>query len=356
MALLWLDGFEGFTTNGNRTVLDPVYDFSGATGTGEVFVRAPGRTGGKRIEHSEAGSQIGVPEMIRLPITSPTSEDTWVVGFAHYVDWTATKETELLQFLDSGASAMVTLKLRGGTIHARRGDIDGTILGVADAIVPTKVWHYIECKVRFHDSSGTVEVRVNGETVLNLTGQDTKPGSATSPSLVYICGSNSNMDTWCDDYYILDAAGATHNDFLGDCAIRQLKPNGNGTTNDFVGSDGDSTDNYLLVDDDDPDSDTTYSGSATVGEKDLYALEDVADTPATIHGISVVSFGKKTDAGAKTFVHVVRSGTTESDSSALTPAETYGHQYSFYAQDPDTSAAWTEAGVNAMEAGVKIAS
>lgn len=356
MTLLWTDGFEQFTTGGGESTLNPVYDFPGATGASDVGVFVPD-LGGKAVFNDEGGAQIGTPEMFRLDSLGST-DDTWIVGYRCRINHTNTVETEFMHFRDSASASQITIKFQNGTFHARQGNIDAAVYGMADVSLPTLVHFFFEIKIVFHATTGSITIRVNEQQVMNLTGLDTiNTGSGDAfPSEVWFGGSNSSMRHEIDDLYIADGAGSLNNDFLGDVANRRLLPTGNGATNDFLGSDGNSTDNYLLVDEDNPDSDTTYTGSATVGEKDLYAYQNLASSPASIAAISVVTFGKKTDAGAKTFVHVVRSNVTEEDSAALTPAETYGHQYSIFETDPNTSAAWTEAGVNAAQAGVKVAS
>ena len=74
-----------------------------------------------------------------------------------------------------------------------------------------------------------------------------------------------------DDVYLMAGTG---DEFLGDCTVATLLPTGNGFVNQFVGSDGNSTDNYLLVDEQPPSS-TDYVGSATTGQQDLYTLTNL---------------------------------------------------------------------------------
>jgi hypothetical protein len=232
----------------------------------------------------------------------------------------------------------------------------------------TNAWYFFEIKVKFATTAvGTVEIRVNGESVLSLTGVQTVPaGVVTSPTRIFFGGSNEHMPCDVDDLYICDSAGSTNNDFLGDRGVKRLRVNGNGSSSDFVGSDLDSTDNYLLVEDEDPDE-ATWVGSGTSTDKDLYAVEDLASTPSSISAVSVVSYGTATDILGVSPEHVISyddGGGADEDTDAITPwinevpdpdEAIWGHLHSFFETVPGTSSAWTQTEVDAMEIGIQIA-
>jgi len=133
-------------------------------------------------------------------------------------------------------------------------------------------------------------------------------------------------------------------------------PNGNGNSSDFVGSDADSTDNYLLVDDAGaPDDDSTYVESSTPGDKDTYAFGNLPASAATVHAVGVKVIAKKIDVGAPDLIAVARSSTTEDDSPSLGVGTTYIARQGIFEEDPNTSAAWAPAAVDAAEFGIKVA-
>jgi hypothetical protein len=77
-------------------------------------------------------------------------------------------------------------------------------------------------------------------------------------------------------------------------------------------------------------------------------------TSQTVYGVQVNAAVLKDDAGAKSVATFVRSSSTNGDgaSTVLGTSQVYVSQV--FETDPNGSIAWTEASVNAMEAGVKV--
>lgn len=366
MSLLWIEGFEGFTTAGNRTAMDSTYNFSDQIGTADAGITA-GRIGGQAafIDETTTASDFNTYG-VRIPVSGLSSQDDWIVGFAFKSghEWfsvgNVNSRPNLIQFLDSESNPILSIYPAAGTLNVRRGqssDSGGTKLGFADALITTNIWNYFEVKVKFHASlGGLVQIRMNEEEIFNVSGVTTAStvSGDLRPSMIIIGGSGNGARIEVDDLYICDDQGAIHNDFLGDNVIARLNPNGVGNSSQFTVLTGPS--NYQDVDEDDPDSDTSYVQSKTVGQKDTYAFQDITSDPVTIECVATKSFVKKTDGGSRTFVHVARSGGVEGDSATLYPGGTYRFMQSIFPLDPNTSAAWTKAGVNAAEYGFKIAS
>ncbi len=64
---------------------------------------------------------------------------------------------------------------------------------------------------------------------------------------------------------------------------------------------------------------------------------------------------RKTDAGTRSFKTIARSDVTEADAGAFNHASgSCGYYQDICEADPDTDVAWTEAGVDAAEFGIKI--
>jgi hypothetical protein len=250
--------------------------------------------------------------------------------------------------------AHVSLHLNAaGQIVVTRSTSTSTTLGTTVESIPTGVHSYIEWGVTIHDTTGIAIVRINGNEVLNLTGQDTR--NSTSPisvsSLQLLCAVASNYDF--DDVYVNDDAGTAHNTFEGDKRVYCLSPSGNGASSDLVGSDSNSTDNYLLVDETTSPSTADYVGSAVDNDHDTYAFTDLAGTlDVSLVQTSVYAF--KSDAGVRSFAPVIRSGGTDDVGTdrALSVAALY-HQHT-YEQNPVTDAPWTQAEVNAAEFGFMV--
>jgi len=214
-----------------------------------------------------------------------------------------------------------------------------------------QAWYYIEIKAKIDSTVGTVEIKVGGIQRLNLTGKNTQNGSNAYVGAYRIRWVNPLL-TWYDDHYVLDTTGsAPNNDFLGDRRIDKALVNGAGTHTDFTPSAGA---NYQNVDEIPADGDTTYNYSGTVNNQDSYALANLTALGTTINGIRQQAQVRKDDAGTRKCYLQQRSGTTDYNvGSEIILNDVYKTHNRICETDPNTSAAWTESGINALEVGIK---
>ena len=273
--------------------------------------------------------------------------DTVTVGVA--IRCSALALTSLISVTGpSSATCTVQLTASGAlTVTA-----SPTTRTTAAAFIPVNTWFYLElqCKVA-NAPDGFVWVRVNGADVpvLTVSGVDTQAGSGALYDEVDINSAGSTTNG-VDDIYIMAGPGDA---FLGDCVVETLYPTGNGTVNNWVGSDGNSTDNYLLVDET-PANTTDYVGADPSGTKDLYNFGNLAlsgDVLAVCHNV----VAQKSDAGAKQ-LYIVSRGAVDTRSPAITLTTTFvGEPYQWVQTvNPETGVAWTAAEVNALQAGVEV--
>lgn len=223
-------------------------------------------------------------------------------------------------------------------------------VGTGPNAFSTNTWHYFEFHTYSHDSAGFYEIKIDGSTVLSDTGLDTK----YSVYFIDVVRIASGVDSvWIDDLYVLTGSSLTP---LGDIEVVTLLPTGNGTSSDMLGSDANSTDNYLLVDNNAaiPPATTEYVGSGTEGDTDTYAMGDVTGTP-DILGVQTSLYAEMTDTGPKSIRPVIRSGTTDYPGTTIPLLNSaYKLVDEVWENDPDTATAWTYTGVNAMEVGQEV--
>lgn len=278
---------------------------------------------------------------------SPT---TLIVGGAVYLP--SLPSTVAVLGLWEGATIHVQVRVKAdGALEVTRNT---TVLGTSSAgVVSAATYFFLELKATIHDTTGAYEVRVNGANVLSGTGADTRNGGTGVITQVNVNSAVANMRL--DDFYICDTSGSANNDFLGDVRVDAYLPNGNGNSSQFTGSDADSTDNYLLVDDSAPDGDSTYVQSSTSGHKDTYTFADMTHTPSTIHGVQINMTAKKDDAGSRSIASVTRSGGSDTDGTTQALSTSYIDYLQIVEQDPNTSAAWTKTNFNSAEFGHIVA-
>jgi hypothetical protein len=103
--------------------------------------------------------------------------------------------------------------------------------------------------------------------------------------------------------------------------------------------------------------DLSYISSSTVNHEDLYGHNALVTNPSTIFTICVKPLAAKSDAGARTYDVRVKSGGAATDSGSntgISPGQSYTYGWSFWDTDPNTSAAWTKAALDAATKGHKI--
>lgn len=339
MALLWIEGFEGFgTSTGVAPVgLDRKYNLKGNVNIMDVEA---GRTGGLCIELLSGST-------VFFQTFALTTNNTLIVGFG--VKFPAFTGAKLLALYD-GVTEGINLRLKAdGEFEVYRIT---TLLGTTTgASIGEGNWGHIELKVVTHDTTGSVQLKVNGVTKLNLTGIDTQPSTNAYHNMVRFMGSSQNPNV--DDIYVLDSTGTVNNDFLGNMKVLGILPTAEGDTINFTPTSG--TNNALMVDENPTDDDTSYVEASGVGSKDLYQYADVSGVGDLIAGVQINTDVRETDATTFNLITVVKSGVTESDNAASPIGSlNYVTKTRIVETDPDTVAAWTAAGVNAAQFGVKI--
>lgn len=241
-----------------------------------------------------------------------------------------------------------------GRILVYRGSTStGTLLATSTPVVPSNGYVYIECKVVF-SNTGSYEIRVNGVNVLSGAADTTNTANNTASGVGWgYAFSSINYNTHHkDDIYICDATGSTNNDFLGDCRIDTLLPTTDGNYSQWTPNTG--VVHFNRVNESAPDL-TTYNAGLTVGNRDSYGMADLAALSSQIiYGVQVNAAALKDDAGSKSIATMVRSGGVDGDGATASLGTSQIYVSQVFETNPNGSVAWTEASVNAMEAGVKV--
>lgn len=336
MTLLHIDGFD-----------DRAIDLGKWSSSGSTPSYIAGRNG-------DAWTTTSTSHSATKQVAPADEHATFIAGMAVYLTTAPSSANPFLTFAsDSGVTLHVSLYL--GTdrvITVRRGS---TVIGAASPYtLPTGQWHYVELKATLHDTTGSFELRVDNVMVDSGTGLDTKNAGTKTVFDAAILRGTGVSSLRFDDFYFCNAAGPTNNDFVGDCVVETIYPNGNGNSSQWVGSDSNSTDNYLLVDESGAPSTADYVESDVAGNKDLYDMQSLAHASAAVKGVQVCNYVAKSDAGSRTMRNRVRSSTTEANGAEETLSTSYKVITTILETDPDTTAAWTVAGVNAAQVGSEV--
>jgi hypothetical protein len=255
---------------------------------------------------------------------------------------------------DGGTVQTGLLLTAAGEIRVYRGQ--ATILGTTfPGTISAGQWYFMECKIVYHQSAGTVELRVNEETLIDLTGQDTCQGANEYFNRFYLyCQGSGSHNAAFDDLYILDGQAGL-NDFVGDSVILPLFPDGAGNYAQFTPSAGN---NYENVDDSAPDDDGSYNGSSVGGNKDSFTYDDLPGGIAgTVLGIQVPFSSKLVSGGAINIRPFLRISAADYSGASGVPGATYQYVVehtnliSLWEDNPATASAFLVSEINALEAG-----
>ena len=343
MALLWIDGFEGY----GDTAEERVEDIMGRRYTVNSYmeIKDDGRWG--------SGWAIQ-PEYQNCDFTTPslTTDPTLIVCFA--LKWPSAFMTALPFCImkSDGTDGMNILTREDGTMVVRRGstELSRSLIGV----INYERWHWIEFKVVCDNTTGSYELKVDGVTVTSDTGVDTQIGSSAYHDTVELTGMqiSTAKTPRFDDLIIMDGSGSSYNDFIGQRKITAIVPTSDTSDIDWTTSGGST--HYVLVDDLDPDDDTNYVEDTTTANEDIWGYGDLTDF-SSIDALCLLTDVRVTDGTPYDLKTTVKSGGTKYTSIADTISSTsYAMLNRLMTVDPDTSSAWTQTGINALEMGVEV--
>lgn len=345
MALLWCDGFDHYGTigrmsNGAWAEITSVGVQLNTTNprTGTTCLRVTQNGPSSNIARRVLGgakTTVGLGMAVWIPNLPPGNNEQ---KFFSWQD--AANATQLVLFLQS--TGVLELK-RGGNVS----------LGVTSTpVIVAGAYQHVECIAFFSQTVGTFECRVNGVTVLSLSGIDTVASSLVECSQVNICGSFtgsgfSSTDCYVDDVFAYDDTGSYNNTFIGDRRVLTLFPNANTSTADWTPV-GAAT-GYECIDEANPDDDTTYITAGTTGLASQFGLQNLPAGISVVSAVVMVERARKTEAGtANTKVSLV-SGASTAAGADKPLTEVYTYRQDVFQIDPATAAPFTAAAVDALQ-------
>lgn len=337
MSIEWMDNFSQYGTSTARMADGLWADVPGST----LVVDPDGVSGGHVLKQNGAfvcrrvfGSTLtAVGTAFRLFVSAlPTTNDSHILGYK-----------------DIANAAQNHLRLYStGVLAVYRGSSPGTLIGQTTVpVIAAGAWYHIEVSSVCHDTAGSYVVKVNGVTVLNFTNVDTKATALTDYSqLTFGQGYGSPVTFYVKDIIAWNTSGTQNNDFMGDCQVVSLIPDGDDTLN-WTPSAG--LTGYNLIDETSPDDTDYLSADPTPPAASIFTLTDLDPEIVTVKGLMTVARQFKTDGGtAQTQVSLVSGAST--DDGADRPITTDATCWTDLSElDPDTGAAWTPTAVNAVK-------
>jgi hypothetical protein len=174
------------------------------------------------------------------------------------------------------------------------------VLETSTLVMVVDTWYLIEIYFKEANApNGRFVVYVDGNKIIDYTG-DTQPAATTTFDNI-IFDKTSTTHVSVDDLALNDTAGAVDNSWCGDGVVVKVEPDGNGTHNNWHGSDADDVDNYQMCQEFPKDDDTTYVyHDNTSGVQQQFAMSHLSFTGYTILRIYAEARARKTAAVAMT--------------------------------------------------------
>lgn len=336
MTLEFIDSFDHYSA----TEFLNKWNAASATPVIETTVKRTGR----------ASLRIAANQYVQKTISTGTTK---IIGFA--LRTTSLAATSAIVGTYYNGTIQATLYIRNdGALSVRRSATELT--ASAPGLISTDVWNYIEWKITISDTVGAYEVKLNGLSVIDDTGQDTQNivGNSTINQIRFLTQNTAGAFTYWDDLYIGNTDGTFNNDFLGDIKIECLMPDTDASYQEW--SVIPSGTHFSTIDEIPPNGVSDYVYSSGVGAVDTYNFQSLATTSGTVFGIQVVPFMRKDDAGSRTISPVFNIDTVLYSGSVISVTDSYTYHPSIIEKNPDTDGAWTINDISILEAGIMIVS
>lgn len=336
MALLHYEHFDLYGNNLTNLGLRPGYSVLGGT----TLVTVP-RTGSYSLQNAIGSGTRG------LQWSLPASRSVAGQGVAMRINAPgqagSLSQMNGLRFGTATDNARLRVNVNDNSgISVFAGT---TLLGAsANNIVPVNTFFWLEAMATSGaGTAGAVEVRLNGATILTLSGL-----SLTADWTNVRIGSDNNAGGYTanfDDWIVWDNTGSDNNTFFGDTFIIVADPNSDTAVNSFVPSTG--TDRFAMIDEAVP-SDTDFLTANAAGDsQELNTTTPTLPANGAIAAVASQIRALKTTTGASTITHGIAVGAASNVSAGInlgTGAVVYSH---IAERNPDGNVVWTQTAAQA---------
>lgn len=248
--------------------------------------------------------------------------------------------------------------MRGGSQDSTANGPIGTHIATSSVALTAGGWNHVEIFATIGTADGAAEVRVNGVTVLNVTGVNLQQSTKEHAAMLRIgelrraTGEGGMQAAWyVDDMFTWEPSGSYANDFIGDKKVYLSRPNADTAVEEWSPAVGDATyENLRQV----PPQDGTYFITASgPGVTSVVEMEDLPAEVVSITAVQATVRAVKSDAGdARIRVGVV-SGSDADESGDIPLNMTPTYYWAFFPEDPATGLPWTAYGFNASQASIE---
>lgn len=228
---------------------------------------------------------------------------------------------------------------------------NATVIGTVAGVITPGAWHYIEIGVQI-GNTGSYTLKVDGSTVLTnpSVDNDDNMGPTTTFRFQGPTGASNNAAYLLDDIYIADSTGSIVNTFQGPIKIHGYRPISSAGTG-WSASAGD--DLAKVVSNSPWDLDSYVLSTNTAANDVLFTYDD--HHTGNIIGVAQKVLLRNTKPYAVQYLLTAKSGATSEQLTFphVDPDDAVVAQQVLEV-DPNSSAAWTQGGLNSASFGVEV--
>lgn len=346
MAGVFFDTFDSYNGIGANTGLQSAWV---ATST----VGAAMATG--RFSLGQAASiTLGTNNNRCWAATLPSTYSSFSGGFAYNpASFPSGAGIQIFAVLGTNGSVYqdsIVLNSDGSLSACRGGDTTYVVLNTTSGgLISLSSWYDIGYEIVINDTTGTFNLFVNNNRVLNLTSQDTLNSGSTIDT-IRIGGRGTSTtgsgSAWLyDDVFVCDNAT-----YIGARRAKTLRASGD-VAQGFTRSSGST--NYTLINEATADGDTSYVQGG-LSALDRYDFDNLGLNPSSIDMVNAIAFVESTDVYARRLALNVKSGATSSDGTDFALGTSYAKLTRLMTTDPNTGSAWTASAIDALQGGPKV--
>lgn len=250
-----------------------------------------------------------------------------------------------------------------------------TQIGSNSSVLTSGQWYMVEMQYDATPANGSrvIRCRLDGVEFAGSASLTLNSPNATMRGFVLggnvLFEANTGGTYFFDDAAINDNTGSSQTSYPGSGKVLRLSPNAAGDVNTFATQTGGSAgagNNFGRVSEISPDDATTFNGSNTTNEEDLYNVDDSGIGASDTVNVVEADVWHRASAATNNSIYKVEiektSGGTVSQGSAVTPSSTTFIENvtavplistQILYNDPDGSP-WTKTTIDSMQIGMKI--
>lgn len=231
-------------------------------------------------------------------------------------------------------------------LHVRGVEVDSIVSSIGGFADPD-TWRSVALVCFIDPVVGWASFYIDGIQRMTYSG-DT--GSDTIVGMFFGGRYRAGAAAWAsscygDDFYVDTSDGTEPDEAVPPLRFLWSPADGNGPSSQWDGSDGNSTDNYLLVDDAPPDGDTTFVYTSTVNEKDVYATAAITVPVGYTLQAAIPTALAKRSSTTEQIRLVTHDGATYQNGADQDLPTSYTPMWERFTTQPDASA-WDETDFN----------